>query len=166
MLIESLAGLVLVRRRPVALRLGGAVGEPLFGGVAFGFAACGALAGNPQVDDLSHANKPQCLTPAFRANCADTVAGWVVGVRPPPRCAAALIWARHGSVSECNGFRLVLKSQAERIKDEEQLRHLTTVVSNHWCFVRRSIEQSLGMTLRQVAHQVSSCRNVLPAGVG
>jgi len=164
MLIESLAGLVLVRRRTVALRLGDAVGEPLFGGVAFGFAACDALAGEPQVDDLSHANKPQCLTPAFRANCADTVAGglWV----SDQDAAAALIWARHGSVSECNGFRLVLKSQAERIKDEEQLRHLTTVVSNYWCFVRRSIEQSLGMTLRQVADQVLSCRNVVPAGVG
>ena len=31
------------------------MGEPLFGGVAFGFAACGALAGDPQIDDLSHA---------------------------------------------------------------------------------------------------------------
>ena len=54
MLIESLAGLVLVRRRTVTLRFGDAVGKPLFGGVVFGFAACGALTGDPQVDDLSH----------------------------------------------------------------------------------------------------------------
>ena len=33
MLIESLAGLVPVRRRTVALRFGGAMGKPLFGGV-------------------------------------------------------------------------------------------------------------------------------------
>ena len=30
------------------------MGKPLFGGVAFGLAACGALAGDPQIDDLSH----------------------------------------------------------------------------------------------------------------
>jgi hypothetical protein len=30
------------------------MGKPLFGGVAFGLAACGALTGDPQVDDLSH----------------------------------------------------------------------------------------------------------------
>ena len=54
MLIKSLAGLILVRRRSVALRFGGAVGEPLFGGVVFGLAASGALAGHPQIDDLSH----------------------------------------------------------------------------------------------------------------
>src|SRR3954447_26031353 len=127
MLIESLAGLVLVRRRTVALRLGGAVGEPLFGGVAFDFAACDALAGEPQVDDLSHANKPQCLTPAFRANCADTVAGWSTVSERGQNVVAALIWARHGSVSECNGFQWVLSSKARRMKDEEQHRHLKTV---------------------------------------
>jgi len=54
MLIKNLAGLILVRRRPVTLDFGGAMGKPLFGGVVFGLAACGALAGDPQVDDLSH----------------------------------------------------------------------------------------------------------------
>jgi hypothetical protein len=54
MLIESLAGLILVRRRPVALCFGGAMGKPLFGGVAFGLAAYGALASYTQIDDLSH----------------------------------------------------------------------------------------------------------------
>src|SRR5436853_4240533 len=54
MLIESLAGLVLVRRRTVALRFGGAMSKPLFGGVALGLAACGSLASDTQIDDLSH----------------------------------------------------------------------------------------------------------------
>jgi hypothetical protein len=80
MLIESLAGLGAVRRRMIAFRFGGAMGEPLFGGVAFGFAARGALAGGPQIDDFSHASKPQCPTSAIRANYADTVAGCVVGL--------------------------------------------------------------------------------------
>jgi hypothetical protein len=74
MLIDSLAGLLTVRRRTVVLRFRHAMGEPLFGGAVFGLAACGALAGDPQIDDLSHA-KPQCLASAFRAKCADTVAG-------------------------------------------------------------------------------------------
>jgi hypothetical protein len=54
MLIKSLAGLIPVRRCSVALRFGGAMGKPLFGGVVFGLAACDALAGHPQIDDLSH----------------------------------------------------------------------------------------------------------------
>jgi len=54
MLIESLAGLGPVRRRTVPLTLGNAMGKPLFGGAAFGFAACRALAGDPQIDNLSH----------------------------------------------------------------------------------------------------------------
>ena len=62
MLIESLAGLVAVRRRLVALRLGSAMGEPLLRGVVFGLVACRALACGPQIDDLSHASKPQCQT--------------------------------------------------------------------------------------------------------
>jgi hypothetical protein len=60
MLIESVAGLLLVRRRMVALRFGSAMGEPLFGGVVFGFAACGTLARDPQIDNFSHAFEPQC----------------------------------------------------------------------------------------------------------
>ena len=55
MLIENLAGLVAVGRCAIALRLGSAVGKPPFGGVAFGFSAHGAFAGDPQIDDLSHA---------------------------------------------------------------------------------------------------------------
>jgi hypothetical protein len=73
MLIESLAGLVAVRRRLVAVRFGDAVGEPLLGGAVFGLAACGALACDPQVDDFSHA-KPQWWIQLFCAKCADTVA--------------------------------------------------------------------------------------------
>jgi hypothetical protein len=81
MLIESVAGLVAVRRRTVALRLGDAVGEPLFGGTVFGLAACGALAGDPQVDDFSHVQQVPnerwswaFSASAISANCADTVA--------------------------------------------------------------------------------------------
>jgi hypothetical protein len=55
MLIESLAGLFPVRRRMVAFRLRDAMGEPPFGGAAFGLAAQGALAGHSQIDDLNHA---------------------------------------------------------------------------------------------------------------
>jgi hypothetical protein len=55
MLIESLAGLVLVRRRFVMLRFGDTVSDPLLSGMLFGFAAGGAFAGHPQIDDLSHA---------------------------------------------------------------------------------------------------------------
>ena len=54
MLIKSLAGLILVRRRSVALRFGGAMGKPLFGGVVFGLTACCTFAGQPQIHDLSH----------------------------------------------------------------------------------------------------------------
>lgn len=54
MLIESLAGLIAVRRRTVALCLGGTVDKPLFGGMAFGMAACGALSRDPQINDFSH----------------------------------------------------------------------------------------------------------------
>jgi len=54
MLIQSLAGLRLVRRRLLALGFGSAMGEPLRSGVAFGLAACGPLAGEPEVYDLSH----------------------------------------------------------------------------------------------------------------
>src|SRR5260370_38842089 len=93
MLIENLAGLVLVRGRTVALRFGGAMGKPLFGGVAFGLAACGALAGDPQVDDFSHIRARLFAEgtmvsfnlgrPPICANCADTVAGRA-GIPPPP----------------------------------------------------------------------------------
>jgi hypothetical protein len=54
MLIESLAGIVTVRRRLIALRFGSAMGEPLFGSAAFGFAAGGARSRDPQVEDLGH----------------------------------------------------------------------------------------------------------------
>ena len=55
MLIKSQTGLVAVRRRLVALRFGHAVSNPLFGGMVFGFAAVGALARHPKIDDFSHA---------------------------------------------------------------------------------------------------------------
>jgi len=55
MLIDSLAGLFTVRRRTVALQSGDAMGKPLFGGAVFGLAARGALACDPQIDNLSHA---------------------------------------------------------------------------------------------------------------
>jgi hypothetical protein len=56
MLIESVAGLVAVRRRMNALRFGDAMREPLFGGVAIGLAASSALSCEPQIDNLSHAS--------------------------------------------------------------------------------------------------------------
>ena len=108
MLIESSAGLVPVRRRLMALGFGSAMGEPLFGGAAFGVAADSALADDPQIDDLGHVRAPtfaECtigsfrVFPAFRANCADTVAGHV-GVSDSTRRQTAVIWARHGSVNE------------------------------------------------------------------
>jgi hypothetical protein len=55
MLIESLAGLVQVRRRFVMLQLGDTMCHPLLRGMLFGFAASGTFAGHPQIDDLSHA---------------------------------------------------------------------------------------------------------------
>ena len=53
--------------------------KPRFGGVGFGLAAGGALSGEPQIDDLSHARALGVWTPAFRANYADTVAGLSAG---------------------------------------------------------------------------------------
>ena len=100
MLIDSLAGPVTVRRRTVALQLGDAVGEPLFGGAVFGLAVCGALARDPQIDDLSHA-KPRCLRSAFRAKCADTVAG---GAELGPYAICCVDLGKHGWVNENNDF--------------------------------------------------------------
>jgi hypothetical protein len=85
MLIESLAGHVAVRRRFVMLRFGDTVSDPLLSGMLFGFAACGAFAGHPQIDDLSHAGARSFLRIArgevsvpvrqrVRNNCADKVA--------------------------------------------------------------------------------------------
>jgi hypothetical protein len=64
------------------------MGEPPFGGVMFGLAACGALSGDPQVDDLSHA-KPRCRALRFGAKCADTVAGIAAGVGQFTECGQA-----------------------------------------------------------------------------
>jgi len=56
------------------------MGEPLFGGMAFGAAADSALADDPQIDDLGHVRAPtfaECTIASlrvFRANYADTVA--------------------------------------------------------------------------------------------
>jgi hypothetical protein len=85
MLIKSQTGLVAVRRRLVAPRFGHPVCNALSDGMTIGFAAAGALACHPKVDDFSHA-KPQRLRFAhgafgesplhcrIRINCADTVA--------------------------------------------------------------------------------------------
>lgn len=85
MLFKCVTGRITVRRRLAALRLGCAVGNPLFGGMLFGLAAVGALASQPQIDDFSHA-KAQRLRFALSAlwrsplqcripvNCADKVA--------------------------------------------------------------------------------------------
>ena len=82
MLVEKLTGLVAVRRCLIALRFGRAVGEPLFGDMAFSFAPGGSLARHPQIDDLSHVIAQALLNgkswnpdlEAFGDNCADTVA--------------------------------------------------------------------------------------------
>jgi hypothetical protein len=55
MLIEGFARLVALRCDTVALRLGNAVSDPLFGGAALRFASGGASARDPEVNDLSHA---------------------------------------------------------------------------------------------------------------
>jgi hypothetical protein len=85
MLIKFLAGLITVRRRLAALRLGCAVRNSLLGGMLFGLAAFGALASQPQIDDFSHAEAQPLrfarsalwrspLQRRVPVNCADTVA--------------------------------------------------------------------------------------------
>ena len=59
MLIKCVTGRITVRRRLAALQLGCAVGNPLLGGMLIGFAAVGALASHPQIDDFSHAKAQQ-----------------------------------------------------------------------------------------------------------
>ncbi len=54
MLIEKLAGLLTVRRRMVAFRLGCAMGKPLLGGVMLGLAPSGPLSRGPQINNFSH----------------------------------------------------------------------------------------------------------------
>src|SRR5215475_2518636 len=76
MLIKSQTGLIAVRRRLVAPRFGHAVSNPLSGGMSIGFAAVGALACHPKVDDFSHA-QAQWLRYARNAS----------GI---PRCSAEL----------------------------------------------------------------------------
>jgi hypothetical protein len=103
MLIKSQTGLVAVRRRLVAPRFGYAVSNPLSGGMVFGFAAVGALARHPKIDDFSHAKARRLLFPRgasgdpplqcrIRINCADTVA----------RITAAVLLSanRHTSTSQ------------------------------------------------------------------
>ena len=86
MLIESVAGLIAVRRRMIALRFGDAMREPLLSGVAIGLAAIGALSSEPKIDDLSHASAVVSPDQPCLANCADTVAGCGVAVRPLQKC--------------------------------------------------------------------------------
>jgi hypothetical protein len=54
MLVESLAGLLAGRLGTVALPGRSTVDKPLLGGMRFGFLASGALARDPQIDNLSH----------------------------------------------------------------------------------------------------------------
>jgi hypothetical protein len=96
MLVEGVTGLVAVRRRMVALRCGDAMRKPRFGGVGFGLAAGGALSGEPQIDDLSHARALGVWTPAFRANYADTVAGLLSASEWHQDAVVQMIWATHG----------------------------------------------------------------------
>jgi hypothetical protein len=96
MLVEGVTGLVAVRRRMVALRCGDAMRKPRFGGVGFGLAARGALSGEPQIDDLSHARALGVWTPAFRANYADTVAGRPLESECYQDAVVPMIWATHG----------------------------------------------------------------------
>jgi hypothetical protein len=85
MLIKCVTGRITVRRRLAALRLGCAVCNALFSGMLFGFAAFGALACQPQVDDFSHAKAQRLLSARsvpwrsplqcrIQINCADKVA--------------------------------------------------------------------------------------------
>ncbi len=77
MLIEIPTGLCAVRRGLVALRLGCAMGKPPLGGAVFGVLASGALARDPQIDDLSHCrtqDAERLVARSQRANCAETVA--------------------------------------------------------------------------------------------
>ena len=54
MLIEIVAGLVAVRPGKVARLLGRAMFQSPLGGASFGFSAFGTLAGDPEIDNLSH----------------------------------------------------------------------------------------------------------------
>jgi hypothetical protein len=96
MLIESLAGLIPVRRRMIAFRFGGAMGEPLFGSIAPGLAACGPLSGDPQIDDFSHARAQQLpnaptvkseLASPFLINYAGTVTRDVLAITVMSDCS-------------------------------------------------------------------------------
>ena len=79
--VERLAELVSIRSRVGAVSLRGSVGLPIFRSTACGLAALSALAGGPEVDDLSHAmfdvfgicDGPQAWPTAIRAKYADTV---------------------------------------------------------------------------------------------
>src|ERR1700742_4223260 len=97
MLIESVAGLIAVRCRTVALRLGDAVGEPLFGGVAFGLAVSGALASEPKVDDLSHAQASVSGHPPHSAPITPIRwRGVWFASGPYQNAVDTVIWATHG----------------------------------------------------------------------
>src|ERR1043165_278592 len=97
MLIKSQTGLVAVRRRLVALRFGHAVSNALFGGMVFGFAAAGALACHPKIDDFSHAKTRRLLFP--RSASGD------------PRCSA-----ESGSIVPIRWQRLPAQDRGVRIR--------------------------------------------------
>jgi hypothetical protein len=104
MLIESVTGLVEVRLRMIVLRFGDAMREPLFGGVAFGLAACGALSGDPQIDDLSHASALVSPTPSISAPITPIRWRYPVRVRPLPECGRFADLATHGWVNKGKRF--------------------------------------------------------------
>jgi hypothetical protein len=105
MLIKCVTGRITVRRRLAALRLGCAVCNALLSGMLFGFAAVGALACQPQVDDFSHAKAQRLLSARsvpwrsplqcrIPINCADKVAR--ITVRARAMCETAHSGTHHG----------------------------------------------------------------------
>jgi hypothetical protein len=110
MLVERTAGLGAVRLGEFALPFGSAVSLPLFDGAAFGILACGALAGDPQIDDFSHCQArwlrvhDGLSADRMLRHCADTVASVAAGISTPTRMRTVQQNARHGSVNESREF--------------------------------------------------------------
>jgi hypothetical protein len=73
-------------------------------------------------------------TPAFRANYADTVAGWVAGVDPYQNAVGGMIWARHGWVNECNDLKSNSYFAVQQSKVDRQYWYLRKVYLNTCAF--------------------------------
>src|SRR5438132_3182747 len=104
MLIKSLTGLVAVRRSLVAPRFGHAVSNPLSGGMTIGFAAVGALACHPKIDDFSHAKARRLLfsRSAFGDPRCSAESGSIAPIRwqgLPPRYCGVRIRTAHTAQS-------------------------------------------------------------------